>query len=324
MQAKPKILMLVAVVSLVAMMCPALAFADLRAGGLENGQARGSGSVLATQSASVSNPRVVADSSMECTQLSTWDCVWFGSYPQTEAVPSDPAYASLQSASWDASGDATVGGAKYRRISTRDATTDIDKYPTDTDTWPSTSGTYRYFKYEPVKWRVLSVSGGTAFAVSDIALDSQRYNSTEKSSVSWTTSSIRSWLNGYGASSNQPRIDFTSKNFIGAAFSPGEQSAIVPAQAVNGDKVLLLAHSEVSGDAAPALGCSKAGRPDFSDDAHSSWVVEDRQCKGSEVAEAMGVALDQVSVKATTEEKLGFTGEGLGSAAHAVALIEKN
>lgn len=40
------------------------------------------------------------------------------------------------------------------------------------------------------------------------------------------------------------------------------------------------------------------------------------------IADAFGIPLDAVSVKATTEEHLGYTGEGLGIAAHAVALLE--
>ena len=39
------------------------------------------------------------------------------------------------------------------------------------------------------------------------------------------------------------------------------------------------------------------------------------------VAAALDLELDAISIKATTEEHLGFTGEGLGIAAHAVCLL---
>lgn len=41
------------------------------------------------------------------------------------------------------------------------------------------------------------------------------------------------------------------------------------------------------------------------------------------LAEAIGVDVDQINVKATTTEKLGFVGEEQGIMSHAVCLIEK-
>ena len=41
------------------------------------------------------------------------------------------------------------------------------------------------------------------------------------------------------------------------------------------------------------------------------------------IAGAVGIEANRVNVKATTEEKLGFTGEGLGMSCHAVCLLEE-
>ena len=48
-----------------------------------------------------------------------------------------------------------------------------------------------------------------------------------------------------------------------------------------------------------------------------------RQKMRENIAGALGVGVEQVGVKATTEEHLGFTGDGSGMAAHAVALVER-
>ena len=41
------------------------------------------------------------------------------------------------------------------------------------------------------------------------------------------------------------------------------------------------------------------------------------------ISEALGVSRDRINVKATTEEHLGFTGEGLGMSCHAVCILEE-
>ena len=85
---------------------------------------------------------------------------------------------------------------------------------------------------EPVKWRVLSNSDGKLFLLSDQNLDVKPYNSSS-TSITWEKSTIRSWLNGYEASENNSGTDYSSNNFIDAAFSSDEQVAIADTYVYN-------------------------------------------------------------------------------------------
>ena len=91
----------------------------------------------------LSNPRIVEDSSMESGQKVTWDCIWFGSYPQTEIVlegslqeialkemntyfnieyislPKSQ-FDQLQNADYNEQGDTVINGTKFRRIKGED------------------------------------------------------------------------------------------------------------------------------------------------------------------------------------------------------------
>lgn len=89
---------------------------------------------------------------------------------------------------------------------------------------------------DPIKWRVLSVDGDDVFLLADQNLDCRPYNTTN-TSVTWGTCTLRSWLNGYGSSSNQPSVDYSSNNFINAAFTQEEQQAIKTTTVENEDNL---------------------------------------------------------------------------------------
>lgn len=260
---------------------------------------------------SLSNPRIVADTNMKAGQKVTWDCVWFGSYPQAEVIPSDMEYAALDgilrqdgdvivsdgiysalqsAAGWDANNEIILDGMKYRRMQESDAAfsgTTIKYYQ-----WKD-STTYHYFKYEPIKWRVLHTDGNQALLLSDMALDNQRYH-REEQSVTWETSTIRSWLNGYGADSNQLSVDYTGNNFIDKAFTAAEQGAIASSAVENADnitcgteggsntadKIFLLSESEV-------WNTDKAASYGFVTD--KDTYDEARRSKSSTYAKARGI-----------------------------------
>lgn len=141
----------------------------------------------------------------DCTD---WSYVYFGSYPQTE-VTGEALTSAITGAAYEGNGDAWVNGTKYRRISKSD--TNYNGYFGDS--------TYRYFKWERVKWRVLQNDGNTLFVVADRGLDCKDYNE-EYTSITWENSTLRQWLNN---------------DFYGTAFSSAEQGAVVEQTVVNED-----------------------------------------------------------------------------------------
>lgn len=250
------------------------------------------------------NPRITKTSSTKAKQNVSWDCIYFGSYPQSEVIcETDTAAANrlksyggeykkvnkrtwnrIVKAKYNSNGDATIGKTKYRRVKESDATVAYSVY------WGRRGGEqgndaswrkkYHYFKYEPVKWRVLKVSGNDAFLLADKAIDMQSYvNSVNY--TKWGRSNIRSWLNS---------------TFLNTAFSTNQKKAIKTTTVKNEgnielglsgdkdtqDKIFLLSEREVYyTTAAESYGFVKNGRTND----------EARRCKSSTYAKAMGASI---------------------------------
>ena len=69
---------------------------------------------VSAASVTLQNPRIVSDSSMKAGQKVTWDCIWFGSYPQAEVIPSGE-YTALDS-SLLVDGDTIVSDTLYSKL----------------------------------------------------------------------------------------------------------------------------------------------------------------------------------------------------------------
>lgn len=175
----------------------------------------------AVKLASIQNP--VVDSQ---TGEVTFSYLYFGNYPQSE-VTGELLTEEIINAEY-VSGDAVVGNEQYRRIESEEE--------------------YRYFKYEPIKWKVFEVEDGIAKLRTDAIIDCKEYNDYSVDLeymhyTHWIRNTIRYWLNSLLAN---------DKGFLQVAFNENEQNAIVsellydinyriPLQLEVSDKVFLLA-----------------------------------------------------------------------------------
>ena len=166
------------------------------------------------------------------------DYIYFGEYPQTIK-----------------SSDVTVGdvadedgyylgsdGERYAKV----VADPYDSGYTFSDGSAVTDGSTYYFKVEPIRWRILSESDGSAFILADGIMANHYYHHTRSSTTidgetvyanNYKHSDIRAWLNG---------------EFLNTAFGEVAQSIIETTEVDNSDacentfdKVFLLSYREV-------------------------------------------------------------------------------
>lgn len=250
------------------------------------------------------NPDIQEDDTMLAGQKVTWDCVYFGSYPQAEVVSSEGEYSALDASLYDADMDILSDSALYAKLENaeeedwqdNELVLDGVKYRRmlnkDTNGHPAFAAykwgdmtTYHYFKYEDIKWRVLSTDGEQALLLSDIGLDSPIIGSEDSI---WGNCVMRSWLNGYAATQNGDGSNYTGQGFVNRAFNQNEAEAIMEAELTNEpeaedttqDKVFLLSREEAY---TKAYGFKEDSPTDNRDEARKSYC--------STYAKAMGVSL---------------------------------
>lgn len=175
------------------------------------------------------DPNVEKDDKLPSGTRTTWQCVYFGSYPTVEVVDKDSSavekyavsdgdllvdenlYTELKSSSWK-NDETTINDNKFRRLkASEDYSTSNQHYKWD--------DSYHYFRYEPIKWRIIKVDNDNITMVADRLLECVPYNANAED-VYWENCTLR---------------DFLNNEFYYSAFSEEEQKAVIKSRIQNTD-----------------------------------------------------------------------------------------
>ena len=215
------------------------------------------------------------------------DIVEFGSYPQSRVMNSSLVsslnsvskkwvsygyysgtgdYGTMVQGDWMKYADFTYNGTKYRAVTFsqyRPYMTDyLSSYSCQEDNGYTPNNIY-YFKYEPLKWRVLDPS--TGLVLCENIIDSQAYSNTiyeygtdsYGGTAYWNDAEHTHYANDYATSSIRAWLN---DDFYNTAFSSSQRAGILTSQLDNSaysashskynsettyDKVFLLSYSEM-------------------------------------------------------------------------------
>ena len=190
--------------------------------------------------------------------------VSYGYYSGTGCYATDygTGYATMVQGDWMKYADFTYNGTKYRAVTFSQYRPSWTCNPssagkTDQDDNGYTLNNIYYFKYEPLKWRVLDPS--TGFVLCESIVDSQAYNNTiYENGNYWNNTEHTQYANDYATSSIRAWLN---DNFYNTAFSSSQKASILTSELDNKaydskydsettyDKVFLLSYSEMQNTA---------------------------------------------------------------------------
>ena len=194
-------------------------------------------------------PAVEADDLSPSGHRTTWSTVWFGSYPSAEVVDDgwnavdgyalregdlirdDALYERLARADWQ-NDSVELDGTAYLRVGLNSAP--AEAMAREQHYGWAYDRPWHYFAVSPMRWRVLDIQEGKALLLADRMPDCVPFHMADED-VCWQDSTLRSWLNGYGAEANRLGVDCTGIGLIDRAFTERERAAILTTPCENAD-----------------------------------------------------------------------------------------